>query len=702
MNRLRLGIAVIFIMTGLIRAQVNQWPYELQAPEPAAAADADTGAVDFVSQQSFYMNTIISLDSIRMVHENSSSSLRQIGYYRLEKNELFGSRKQYFDLSGATMKKSFLVPGVSMGIDWTPILLLNSSKANHALSGSLDMGPALQTKVFSLPITLRGGFAGKVQHDDFSLNSLHETISGNARRDKGLYGAFDIGSSDKPVFSLPLYVSLKGYGRSQVTSKLFTTIGSALYSRSFASGDTLSLLYADSLIDGSGAVLGDEGAQGKSFFLDIPQSIIRSYELKGGIHGKYRFHLQPAVVYSFARHSMQYPSTDNTLNTHNNLSDRQNTVSSFNAMLTSDPALLISYSGGLRIDLEKEKKLFQEDVSLNRMIDSSNTDTLKVKLNDYDGYRAVMKHVVSMRTAQGAGIEYSFDISRYLKTYPFHYAMRMKIPRATDTSRTDSLTITDTIGSNDDKDWIVQNHHLKITPLLNPNARLSLVAEFSKNLSYNLKAEKSANNSVDYFYLAGINSFFRLSDKVTVEEAVSTDVKRTEYVYPEDYHKMGFLPPSYSREITLQSMATWNPGKAATIQAEWREHYEDDGYWFDKASIDSSGPDYDSLKAAFKSYYGIERIQWRHSCALRTSLHISPNLIPEVGGLFEYVLQKKFNDVLHDYIVDPSQTRYIIVPSFSIGSKFNDYFSLKARIKRYIDTVKDDYWDFTILFNARF
>jgi hypothetical protein len=702
MIRLRLLIILICFMSAAVGAQVNEWPYDLQKPETAEQSDVDTTIVDFISQQSLYMNTVLSLDSLRIFHDDSARSLRQSGYYRIEKNELFGSRKQYFDLSGAVLKKRFLLPGVSMGIDWTPILLLNSSAINHALSGSLDMGPMIQSNSFLFPLTLRGGFAGKVQNDNFSLNGLRETVLGNARRDKGLYFAFDAGSADSQLYSLPLYFNVKGYGRSQVTSKLFTTIGSALFTRDFFTGDTLSLLYSDSLINGSGAVLGDEGAQGKSFFLDIPQSIIRSYQLKGGIHGKYRFHLQPALVYSFARHSLQYPSANDPLHPHNELSDRQNTVSSFNAMLASDPAFHITYSGGIRIDLEKEEKLFQEGVNSDRIKDTSNADTLRVKLNDYDGYRAMMKHIISLHNAQGAGIEYSFDISRYLKTYPFHYLQRNKIPITTNPAIIDTFLKTDTISSNDDKDWIVQNHNVKITSIINPKWRLSLVGEYSNNLSYNLKKEKSANNSIDYFYLLGLNSDFDFSEKVKIEEALSTDVKRTEYVFPEEYHKMGFLPPSYSREVTIRSVATWSPGKKQTIRAEWGEHYEDDGYWFDKASIDSTGPNFDSLKAAFKPYYGIERTQWRHSCALKDSFAISRNISSEIGGSLEYVFQKKFNDVLHLYIADPSQTRYIVVPFLSVDSKLNQYFTLRARIKRNIDTVKDDYWDFRILFSARF
>ena len=304
-------------MTSLLEAQVDLWPEDLHPPAPLELAASDSNGIDFISLQSLYMNTIISIDSLRLAHDDRTYGFRQLAYYRLEKDELFQSRKQYLDFSGSALKKRCITPWSSIGIDWTPILLLNSSKVNHALSGSLDIGPVIQTNFLALPVTIRGGLAGKLQNDSFSLANLHESGLGNSLRNNGLYGAFDAGAADAPLWSVPLYINVKGYGRTEKTAKLFTGIGSALFCRDFPTGDTLSLLYTDSLINGSGAVLGDEGAQGKFFFLDIPQSIVRSYQLKGGIQGKFRLHLQPGFFYSYARHSLQYPTSEDNTHSYN-------------------------------------------------------------------------------------------------------------------------------------------------------------------------------------------------------------------------------------------------------------------------------------------------------------------------------------------------------------------------------------------------
>jgi hypothetical protein len=459
----------------------------------------------------------------------------------------------------------------------------------------------------------------------------------------------------------------------------------------------VSILYTDSLVDGSGVVLGDEGAQGKSFFLDIPQSIVRSYQVKGGILGKYRLHLQPAFFYSYARHSLQYPSGGEASHPYNRLSDRQNTVSSVNALVSSDSSSFFFYSGGLRIDLEKEEKLFQNTVDIRRFVDMTNSDTFGVKLNDYKGYRAIMKQVASLRAPSGIGIDYSYNISRYLKTYPNYYFKKNEI-----TGNSSSTVWIDTIRSNEDKDWIIQDHHLSITPIKGARAFLSIIGEYSTNLSYNLKKEKSVNNSVDYFYLIGGNSFFYPSDNLRLELSATADVKRTNFVFLEKYLQIGLGLPSYSREMTVELVSTWRMDKRNKLRLEWREHYEDDGNWYDINPADSAGGNTDSIAADFTPYYGIERIQWRHSFELNDSLAINPYFLCVFGSSLEYIYQTRYNNFHGGYKMDASQTRYVVIPYVTLDAMINQYFTLKARIKRTIDTVKDDYWDFTIFFSAKF
>jgi hypothetical protein len=692
MTRIFFAVMLFFLLSPPIQGQVNQWPVDLQIPEAVKPDRTDSNDITLLSQRALYMNAVTASDSFIIKRSDQSYDFHILDYYRLERNDLFKSKKQYFDLSGTAFKKKVLFPWLSIGFDWMPVVLVNSSGDNQALLGSLDAGPAIHSDFFSLPITLKGGLAGKVQNDSFAINDNRQAFWNHSIHDKGFYGAFEVGSENTSFSSLPLVINAKGFGRSLNTSHLFSGMGSALFCRDFLSGDTLSLLYADSVIDGGGAMLGDEGAQGKSLFIDIPQSITRSYQIKGGIHGKFRLNLQPALFVSYARHYIEYPTDKNSASLHTEWADRQNSMQSINAMINSDPSRLVNYSGGLRIDFEKEVKLFKNDIKLDTIATSSNKDTLKIKLNDYNGYKATMQHALSVYSKNGAGIDYSYSISRYLKTYPFNKFVFRDITNGT----------SEMFRNDDDKDWIVQNHHVALTPFSKQWGEMVFSGEYSTNLCYFLKGRKSANNSVDYFYKLGVNSFFYALENVKIENNLISDVKRTEYVFPDDYAKLGFLPPSYSREITMQTALSWHNRRFPDCKLEWDEHYEDDGYWYGKESIDSGTTKADSGTTAIPSFYGIERRQWRHSCALSVSDTISRLICYELGSSIEFIDQKKYNAQERVYSRDDSQTRYIIVPFLTIETMSNRFFNLGTKIKRTIDTVKEDYWDFSLVLNVRF
>ena len=85
-----------------------------------------------------------------------------------------------------------------------------------------------------------------------------------------------------------------------------------------------------------------------------------------------------------------YPSLNAVSTQQPNLGERRNTDQSVAFLLGSDPSFYINYSGGLRVDWEREEKLFGSTINMSGPADSSELDTLKVKLNDYTGYKAAM------------------------------------------------------------------------------------------------------------------------------------------------------------------------------------------------------------------------------------------------------------------------------------------------------------------------
>jgi hypothetical protein len=218
-----------------------------------------------------------------------------------------------------------------------------------------------------------------------------------------------------------------------------------------------------------------------------------------------------------------------------------------------------------------------------------------------------------------------------------------------------------------------------------------------------LKKEQSANNSTDYIYNLGILTLAKTSDRFDVSHSVTAVAKRTEYEFPVEHaQEPGNQLPDYSRGITSDLALNWKITRSVFARVEWPEHYEDNGAWYGKESIDTTILTTDSARALFTPYYGILWKQWNHRIVLTVGDTIDKPVQSQCGVSVESILQKRFVDSLHLYIPDTKQTKYVIVPFLTMDSKLNEHFSIHLKLKRYIDTVDDDYWDLTFLFTAGF
>jgi hypothetical protein len=675
-----LGV-LLCLGAGASYCQVNQWPPDLKVFRDTALTVPESSAVTFVSGQRQYLNTFDNADTLRINQNDSLHAFRQLAAYSLEKNELFGSRKQYFDLSGTALKKNVLFPGMSLGVDWTPIFLLNSQDASQGALGSLDAGPVARFTLLQVPITLRGGVSGKIENDSLPMENFRSMHADDFGQDHGYYGAFDLGRGDVPIGRIPLFINAQGYFRSMKTYSLLSGTARALFYKDLPTGDTLSVLYTDSLINGSDALMGEEGIYGKSFYLNVPDRIERSYEIKGGIKGKYRFSFQPAFVYSFSRYSLMYPSLNAVSTQQPNLGDRRNTDQSVAFLLGSDPSFYINYSGGLRVDWEREEKLFGSAINMSGPADSSNLDTLKVKLNDYTGYTAAMDHTLSVQSKSGRGVVYSFDISRYSKTFSNTYNYQDSIYR-----------------NYNDQDWIVQSHHLDITPLAGDNGKFTVSGTYSTNLRYYLKAQESAYNSVDYIYTLGMSATVKTSETFNLHYGLSGTAKRTEYEFPVQYAQVSTIPPYYSRGITSDLTLNFKIAKSFFLCVELPEHYQDEGAWY----TDTISQKTDSTREAVASFYGIQRKQWNYRTELTVGDTAQKHVRWQCGSSFERIIRTKFDADRNAFVPDLQGTKYVIVPFVAVNAKVGDNCSILLKLKRYIDTIDNDYWDFTLLFTAGF
>ncbi|HEX7510658.1 MAG TPA: hypothetical protein VF335_05120, partial [Chitinivibrionales bacterium] len=384
-----------------VYTQTVEWPYDQQYREQEQKNLADSNRTDFSSRQSLYINTFTNRDSLSIVNAGKAATMHQSVLYDLHYNTVAQTRNEYFDLSGSTLRKGLLQPGGALGVDWTPILILNSNLANQAVLGSMDIGPVARVGLFHIPLTLRGGYAVKRWSDNLAAGNVFSRFTESLQSDNGYYGAFEFGDAVAPLPLIPIKAVVKGYGRNMETAKMIAGDAAFSLTQHVATGDSIFVMYNDSLIDGRDAMLSEAGA-GKSRYINDSRRIERSYQVSAGFKGKYRFSLQPAFAYSFSRYSVEFPA--NGILT----ADRRNTDNSITMLLRTDSSAAVNYRGALYIGWENEEKLGGKTIEMKINADNSNVDSLHVVLNGYNGYRAVMEHSVSYYAPNGIGLQYNF------------------------------------------------------------------------------------------------------------------------------------------------------------------------------------------------------------------------------------------------------------------------------------------------------
>jgi hypothetical protein len=659
------------MVCGLAHSQGIQWPYDLQAASPDQNPGQDSSRTEFVSRQNYYINTFTNKDSFSIARVGPSSTVRQTALYDLNYNTFAGSRNQYFDLSGAALRTGLISPGLSLGIDWTPVLILNSNATNQAVLGSLDMGPVARMNYFHIPMVMRGGYAGKRWGDSVAPGTIPLGSGARLLADNGYYGAFEIGSFSAPLPYGPLFASVHGYGRNMETSKLIAGVGSALIAQGFPTGDSLFLAYNDSLVDGRDASL-SEAEAGKSRYINNSRRIERSFQASGGIKGKYRLFLQPALTYSFSRYSIRFPS--NGILT----GDRRATDNAVTMMLRTDTTLRINYHGGLRIDWEREEKLGGENIIMKVNSDSSNIDSLNVKINDYNGYKATMDHSVSVYSPGGIGFQYTFSISRYAQTYPLYY-----------------MKNSERVQNYNDNDWIVQSHHLDATVFSHRSRKITISGDYSSNVRYYLDSARSADNATDQLYRLGLSLSGNPASTVRLEEDAQIEAKQTTYEFPFVQARSQNYPP-YSRRFTSKLSLNWNYSNRDTLLAQWSEMYSDQGYWYNSDYRDKS----DTMPFTAGNYYAILGKTWDHGITLEAVHSMNERLTLAAGSSLRNIYELEFKS--RRYIPNQSMIKYVMTPFIRLTSAMNDNMRVQVAVRRYIDTITDDYWDFTIFLVTSF
>ncbi len=652
--------------------QINQWPLELGIPVRPPAPDSNRTV--YGSDQSLYIRTFKVRDSVNIQENTPLYGVNQNVDYALSNDSWFNTTDQFFDLSGDAMKKG-LPLGMSAGLEWTPVLILNKRTSSQGILGSVEAGPLLTFAPLSIPMMIHGGATARGWNDD--IGALSANQYGTLSRDKGFYAGAELGSPVHPVPFLPLIVTVKGYGRSMETSKLVSGTASALLYLGMPTGDSLFALYADSLTEGRDAFLGED--QGKPSFIDDPEKTERSYQVSAGFRAKPRLFLVPGAVYSYTEHTLSYPGA---------WGNKKNTDNAVNLLLRTDTLFFVSYQGGIKVEWEREDMNSASSAGtaggaiLPPQPQTTDFAGNLASLNDYLGYRVAMLNSISKYLQNGMGAEYTWDISRYSKDYPVSYVVNG------DTVRQDPPL---------DNDIIVNRQRFTLVPIPSSWGKGSLFVEYSKNITNYIKAEMSGNNTVDWLYRVGGTAGFTVAQRCTVSEAMTADTKETDYAFPET--KRG-SPPPYSRKWSSQLLLNLVANRWLTLRTEWNETYSDFGTWNAKEYMDSTAFKTPQEAADYKDYYAITDKTWDHGIKLTVASNILNTCLVNAGCSYEYIDAREFNVADQTYALTYSAgTR--VTPFVSLSYELNRQLVFYANFARTFD-IKDKYWDIHVSLKGTF
>ncbi len=665
-NLILLPVPIVVLCAGLLCAlsgQVLEWPALFALPHENPASDSN--CVQLGTEQGFYLKSLKSADSIMILRNSPKYGISQNAMYELTDDYWSGARNQFLDLSGEAVKK-WLPLGLTAGLEWRPVLLYQRQSSSLGALGALEAGPVMRLRPFGIPVMLHAGGTARAWEDSlFDIDHYDEM-----NRDKGMYGGIELGDPNAPIVHMPLVLNFKGYGRSMGTSNLVAATGYALLYHVMPTGDSLFALYTDSLVNGN-AQLGQTG--GKPRLLDDPSRNERAFQLSAGVKGSPRLFLVPAAVFSYNQHSLVY------LNQLNLSLDRKSRDYTLRLLLSTLPDFPITYCGGFRIDWENQQRLNGNPAAARGV--ASDLGSAQIDLDDYNAYHVSMVHNLSKYFSNGMGIAYSFDISRFSREYPLSFYLRGS----------------DTIGTNNDNDLIVNKQKVTIVPIPASWGNATLYYDFSRNLSEFIKQDKSGKNETDWLYRIGATYKNTVFGRCTLSEATSADANITRYVFPAMNRGS---PPPYSRKWTSLTIADVPLARRASASMELNETYSDDGTLNSREYLDTALLQNKEFMAAYQDYYAIYTKIWIHQIKAAVLLRAMEKLSVNVGCAYQLNDARNFDALRLTYGPTPQAGRRIS-PFTLLEFQASKRLAGKAAITYNFDTYMN-FWDVRITLNGEF
>ncbi len=657
------GALIACLAVGTVFGQTYEWPSLF---EPAKRDTVvDSSKLRLTTQGKVFENDESTQSGLVWDPHLATCRFLQRFLYETSGDVGFHATNQYFDLSGSVIKDSVLPGKGALGLEWSPTAHYDLREQGSGFESTVDLGPVMQWRIDSVPVSLRGGVSGTAWNDSLPSSFGQTTIKeGNGAA--GYYGGFSLGDTTARFLGLPLYLNAQALGRSVQQDAIAALTGSALFAQKLPTGDSLFGYFGDSLSNGKEDYWAS-GSTGNQRYLSSPWRIAQSLQAAGGIKCVERFNLQPAFYYSYTDKSVEYPTNDSVP------SDVRDILQTVNFMLSSDSAAHLVYRGGLRLSFGDEVWLFDQDLS--RLESSTykfgHQDSLDVtaKLQDHQIYIAVADQYLGLKLPHDWLLEYKLTAYRDSKTYS-------SFAGDTNYNTNDRITI---------------NNHLDLARAGAGKWTGNIYGEYSSYTINYLESEQSAQNSVQAGYRFGLDVKFKPSDRLLLNERIGADAEITDWMW-EQAHSFPNTPdlPPFQRMVSSNLSGKWDCARMIEMTGRWTETYADNGVWVGSQYFDPTKVD-----AMRTNYYGI------NSKSLNNSIELGTALIGSFGRAgagceVQDNLSMPFNSTLQRYDIDETS---LIEPYIDLGVQYHRV-SLKGKIIRMINPVGADAWNISLIGQA--
>ncbi|MBD3421880.1 MAG: hypothetical protein GF398_17350 [Chitinivibrionales bacterium] len=665
---------------------MSEWPGDLSIPLPQPPPDSNI--TTFETNQSMYEKSFKSSNELQFRRTIDGYFLQQSALYDFSVDGWTNENLQNHavDLHGSVVKTGFPFQRTSLGLEWLPSVAFTRRKREVLevdgsdtagvpgvvgdYKGAFRFGPSLGYNLFDIPVTTGGGLSLLV-FDTLLPDQLSDLYWSRIHHDAGFYVSSDIGDYGTPHFGAPIYFYGKINAQSQQWDKvdLVGGVGALFYAHGFASGDSLFLLVADSVMNGKDAHLGETGE--KITIINNDGRLENSLMFKTGTRLKPRAGLMPGLVYTYANYSIVFWDKEK-------LGDVMNGKHNLMLILHTDSAFVVDYQGGLSIESQNENRLHTHDIN--------ELEEQQVDLFDYDGIRMEMSHFVGKKFDFGLVVGYQFDIMRFSRIYKDSVA-----------------TEVGWLKSEQDNDLVSRNHKATVSYACTEVCSLALFGGGGVYRSHFLKASRSGNNSIDRTYNVGMHAKIRLFDSVTLYETINARANVSEYEFPE-VHRDPFDPPPYSRIFSSLLRIKYLPVEKVALQFKWNLKYDDEGIWAgreyrDSLYLDTAGTD--NLDK-----YLLNNKTWEYILDLSATWTFLENAGIEVGTEFKDVY---FQEVDRgEWVANSLGFGYLLVPRIGLNiTPLQRPVLVSALCAAHLDfnerlNTQDSFWEISISGSFRF